>query len=71
MELTEDQVFRKVCKQCMQSSRDLLLPTEYERTCVTCGSNTIKPKYEFTKKQREKPRQTIKLLRKKAYLFLY
>ena len=54
MELTEDEIIKKVWKNCGHCNRSTLLPYEYEFTCVSCGYNVIKKKHELSKIQRKK-----------------
>ena len=52
MELTEDEIIQKYAKQCCHCDRNLLLPYEYEFTCIACGY--IVTKHELSKIQRKK-----------------
>ena len=54
MELTEDEIIQKYCKNCGHCNRNTLLPYEYEFTCIACGFNVNKRKNEPSKIQREK-----------------
>ena len=54
MELTEDQILNKYAKRCGHCNRNTLLPYEYEFTCLACGFNVMKTKYELSKIQRKK-----------------
>ena len=54
MELTEDRIIEKYGKQCGHCSRKILLPYEYEFTCIGCGFNLIKRKHELSKSQQQK-----------------
>ena len=54
MELTEDQIFEKYAKNCRHCKRNMLLPYEYEFTCISCGFNVNKRKHELSKIQRKK-----------------
>ena len=37
MELSEDQIIEKNGKHCRHCNRNMLLPYEYEFTCLSCG----------------------------------
>ena len=50
MELTEDEINEKNCKNFGHCKRNNLLPYEYEYTCLSCGYNIIKRKHELSKK---------------------
>ena len=39
MELTEDEIIQKYAKKRLHCNRNMLLPYEYEWTCISCGSN--------------------------------
>ena len=54
MELTEDEIIQKYGKKCLHCNRNMLLPYEYEWTCISCGFNIKKRKHELSKKQRKK-----------------
>ena len=54
MELTEDEIIQKNAKQCFHCDRNMLLPYEYEITCIACGYNVNKRKQELSKIQRKK-----------------
>ena len=54
MELTEDEIIQKYAKQCRHCIRNMLLPYEYEFTCMACGYNVIKRKHELSKIQKKK-----------------
>ena len=54
MELTEDEIIQKYAKQCRHCNRNTLLPYEYEFTCIACGYNVTKRKYELSKIQKKK-----------------
>ena len=54
MELTEDEIIQKYAKNCSHCNRNMLLPYEYEYTCISCGYNVIKRKHELSKIQRKK-----------------
>ena len=52
MELTEDQIIEKYGKEGLHCNRNMLLPYEYEFTCLSCGYNVSKQKHELSKIQR-------------------
>ena len=54
MELTEDEIMKKIAKQYAHCLRNTLLPYEYEFTCFSCGYSIIKRKHELSKIQRKK-----------------
>ena len=54
MELTEDEIIQKYAKSCRHYNRNMLLPYEYEWTCISCGYNVSKRKHELSKIQRKK-----------------
>ena len=54
MELTEDEIIQKYAKNCGHCNRNMLLPYEYEWSCISCGFNIIKRKHELSKIQRKK-----------------
>ena len=54
MELTEDENIQKYGKKCLHCRRNILLPYEYEFTCLSCGYNVIKRKNELSKIQRKR-----------------
>ena len=54
MELTEDEIIPKYGKRCGHCNRNILLPYEYEFTCIFCGYNVIKQKHDLSKIQRKK-----------------
>ena len=54
MELTEDEIIQKYAKKCLHCDRNMLLPYEYEWTCISCGFNINKHKHELSKIQRKK-----------------
>ena len=54
MNLSEDEIIQKYGKQCRHCNRNTLLPYEYEFTCIVCGYNVNKRKYELSKIQRKK-----------------
>ena len=39
MELSEDQVIEESAKHFDHCNRKILVPYEYERTCISCGFN--------------------------------
>ena len=49
MELTEDEIFKKYETLCKHCGRNMLLPYEYEFSCLACGNNVIKRKIELSK----------------------
>ena len=53
MEITEDEIIQKYGKHCSHCNRIMLLPYEYEYTCLSCGYNVNKRKNELSKKQRK------------------
>ena len=53
MQLTEDEYIEKYAKNCGDCSLNMLLPYEYEWTCVSCGYNVIKQKHELSIIQRK------------------
>ena len=63
MNLNEDEIFEKYCKQCMHCSRKTLLSYDNEWTCIACGKNGIKRKIELDKISRKKDTfyQSIKI----------
>ena len=73
MELTEDEIIQKYGKQCRHCNRIMLLPSEYEWTCLSCGINVIKSKYELSKIQRIKINyiNRLKYAEQKVFLYLY
>ena len=54
MSLTEDQRVEKYGKPCGHCNPNILLPYEYEFTCISCGYNVNKRKHELSKIQRKK-----------------
>ena len=57
MELTEDENIKQYGKHCGHCGRKMLLPYEYEWSCISCiscGFNLVKRKHEFTELQRKK-----------------
>ena len=54
MELTEEEFMQKYAKKCLHCNRNMLLPYEYEWTCISCGFNINKRKHELSKIQRKK-----------------
>ena len=54
MELSENKTELKNAKRCGHCNRNILLPYEYEFTCLTCGYIVIKRKNELSKIQRKK-----------------
>ena len=54
MELSEDEIIHKYAKKCLHCNRNMLLPYEYEWTCISCGFNINKHKHELSKIQRKK-----------------
>ena len=54
MELTEDEILQKHAERCRHCNGNILLPYEYEFTCITCGYNVNKRKHELSKIQRKK-----------------
>ena len=54
MELTEDEIIQKYSKKCLHCNRNMLLPYDYEWTCISCGFNINKHKHELSKIQRKK-----------------
>ena len=54
MELTEDEIIQKYAKSCRHCNRNMLLPYEYDWTCISCGFNINKHKRELSKIQRKK-----------------
>ena len=52
--MTEDETIEKYGKHCGHCNQNTLLPYQYERTCVSCGSNLIKRKHELTKIHRKR-----------------
>ena len=54
MELTEDEIIRKYSKRCGHCNQNILLPYEYEWTCLSCGYNVNKRKHKLSKIQRKK-----------------
>ena len=52
MGLTEDENLKK-CENCGHCGRNILLPYDYEWTCVSCNYNVVKRKHELSKFQRE------------------
>ena len=54
MELTEDEIIQKYATNCGHCNRNILLPYEYEFTCLSCGYNVNKRKHELSKIQRKK-----------------
>ena len=54
MELTEVEIIQRYAKNCVHCNRNTLHPYEYEFTCVSCGYNVNKRKYELSKTQRKK-----------------
>ena len=54
MKLSEDEIIQKYAKNCGHCNRNMLLPYEYEFTCISCGYNVNKRKNELSKIQRKK-----------------
>ena len=54
MQLSEDELNKRYGTLCKPCNRNTLLPYEYEFTCLSCGFNLIKRKYELSKTQRKK-----------------
>ena len=54
MGLSEDEIIHKNAKKCLHCNRNMLLPYEYEWTCISCGYNVSKRKHELSKIQRKK-----------------
>ena len=54
MNLSEDEIIQKYAKKCLHCNRNMLLPYEYEYTCISCGFKVIKRKNELSKIQRKK-----------------
>ena len=54
MNLSEDQIIEKYAKKCGHCNRNFLLPYENEYTCLSCGYNVNKHKYDLSKIQRKK-----------------
>ena len=54
MEITEDQIIKKYGKRYGHCNRNMLLPYEYEFTCLSCGYSVNKRKHELSKIQRKK-----------------
>ena len=54
MEMTEDQIIEKYAKRCGHCNRNTLLPYEHEFTCIACGYNLSKRKYELSEIERKK-----------------
>ena len=54
MELTEDEIIQKYAKKCLHCNRNMLLPYEYEWTCISCGFNINKHKRELSEIQSKK-----------------
>ena len=54
MNLTEYEINQNYARKCMQFTRNMLLPNEYEWSCVACGYNVIKRKKEIGKISRKK-----------------
>ena len=44
MELTEDQIFKKMGKKCRICNRNTILPYAYEWICLACNYNVKKAK---------------------------
>ena len=53
MQLTEDKVIDIYGKKCLHCGGNMLLPYEYEWTCISCGYNVIKRKHEIFKLRRK------------------
>ena len=49
MELTEDEIIQNYAKRCGHCNRNILLPYEYEFTCIACGYNVNRRKHELSK----------------------
>ena len=54
MNLSEDEIIQKYAKNCGHCNRNMILPYEYEWTCISCGFNINKHKHELSKIQRKK-----------------
>ena len=52
--LSEDEIIQKYGKHCGHCNRNMLLPYEYEWTCISCGFKINKHKHELSKIQRKK-----------------
>ena len=61
MELTEAENINKYGKHCGHCAQNMLLPNEYEFTCISYGHNVIKRKHELTILQRKKVNFIIRL----------
>ena len=54
MELTEDEIIQKYATSCRHCNRNMLLPYEYEWSCLSCNYVMFKRKHELSKIQRKK-----------------
>ena len=54
MPTNEDEVFEMKARNCLDCTRNTLLPYEYNWTCIACEYNIIKRIIELTKIQRQK-----------------
>ena len=73
MELTQDDFLNKYAKNCGQNKENILLPYEYELTCVSCGFNENKRKNDLSKIQRKKNKfyEPNKICRSKYIFHMY
>ena len=51
MQLSENQINEKYAKLYGHCNRNILLPYEYEWTCISCEYNVTKRKHELSKIQ--------------------
>ena len=72
MELSEDQIIEKCGNHCKHCNRNMLLPYEYEFTCLSCGYNVNKRKHELSKIQRKKINfiNRLNMLKSKNFVFV-
>ena len=54
MQLSEDEVFENYGKKCGHCHQIMLLPYEFEFTCISCGYNVIKRQNEPSITQRKR-----------------
>ena len=73
MELTEDEIIQKDAKSCRHCNRNMLLPYEYEWSCISCGFNINKRKHELSKIQRKNINfiNRLKYAEQKIFSILY
>ena len=63
MQLTEEEIIQKCGNLSEQCNRNMLLPYEYEKTCISFGNNVIKRKPELSRV----PRKNINSINRLEY----